>query len=43
MTTTTLETGLSLHCERVGHVYSTPTGDTVAPLTTAHIDRQPNS
>ncbi|MFC6237494.1 ABC transporter ATP-binding protein [Longivirga aurantiaca] len=30
MTTTTLETGLSLHCERVGHVYSTPTGDTVA-------------
>ena len=30
MTTTPLETGLSLHCERLGHVYSSPTGETVA-------------
>ncbi len=30
MSATALETGLSLHCERAGHVYTTPTGDTVA-------------
>ena len=30
MSATSLETGLSLHCERVGHVYRTPTGDTIA-------------
>jgi len=30
VTTTPLETGLSLHCERLGHVYSSPTGETVA-------------